>query len=233
MNFHKLSVPSVRDAFVQAIEDKILSGELKVGDRLPSARQLSEEMGVSLTVVNAGMSELSAKGFVDVRPRHGTFVADYRMQGTTETLVAMMRFNGGDLNKRDARSFWESRTAVDPLIADSVKKRANNEQLEQLTPIIGMLRAEKDPEAFCALITDFFQKVYELSDNSLMYLLYHSTVIPQRRLYAQYVQKNGRDLTLRYLISIYEALMCRNAEAAKSRMLAMLNLALEGPTAIV
>ena len=77
------------------------------------------------------------------------------------------------------------------------------------------------------------QKVYELSDNSLMYLLYHSTVIPQRRLYAQYVQKNGRDLTLRYLISIYEALMCRNAEDAKSQMLAMLNLALEGPTAIV
>lgn len=233
MEFNKLSVPSVRDAFVQAIEDKILSGELKVGDRLPSARQLSEEMGVSLTVVNAGMSELSAKGFVTVRPRHGTFVADYRMQGTTETMVSMMRFNGGDLNKRDARSFWESRTAVDPLIADSVKKRANYEQLEQLTPIIEMLRAEKDPEAFCALITDFFQKVYELSDNSLMYLLYHSTVIPQRRLYAQYVQKNGRDLTLRYLISIYEALMCRNAEDAKSQMLAMLNLALEGPTAIV
>lgn len=233
MGFNKLSVPSVRDAFVQTIEDKILSGEMKVGDRLPSARQLSEEMGVSLTVVNAGMSELSAKGFVDVRPRHGTFVADYRMQGTTETMVAMMRFNGGDLNKRDARSFWESRTAVDPLIADSVKKRASDEQLEQLTSIIEKLRTEKESEAFCALITDFFQKVYELSDNSLMYLLYHSTVIPQRRLYAQYIQNNGRDLTLRYLVSIYEALMCRNAEEAKSQMLAMLNLALEGPTAVV
>lgn len=59
---------------------------MKVGDRLPSARQLSEEMGVSLTVVNAGMSELAAKGFVDVHPRHGTFVADYRMQGNTQLL---------------------------------------------------------------------------------------------------------------------------------------------------
>ena len=139
----KKTVPSVREAFVQAIEDKILSGELKVGDRLPPARQLCAEMGVSLTIVNAGMSELAAKGFVEIKPRHGTFVADYRMQGTTETMVAMMRFNGGDLNKRDARSFWESRTAVDPLIVDSIMGRASDEQIAQLTPIIEKLRAEK------------------------------------------------------------------------------------------
>lgn len=36
MEFEKTAVPSVRKAFVQAIEDKILSGELKVGDRLPA-----------------------------------------------------------------------------------------------------------------------------------------------------------------------------------------------------
>lgn len=208
----------MRKAFVQAIEDKILSGELKVGDRLPAARQLCTEMGVSLTIVNAGMSELAAKGFVEIKPRHGTFVADYRMQGTTETMVAMMRFNGGDLNKRDARSFWESRT---------------DEQIAQLTPIIEKLRAEKDLPAFCVLITDYFQKIYELSDNSLMYLLYHSTVIPQRRLYAQYIQANGLDTTLHYLNSIYEGITSRDSERAKREMLAMLNIALEGPTAVV
>ena len=233
MAFDKITVPSVREAFVQAIEDKILSGELKVGERLPSARQLCSDMGVSLTVVNAGMSELASKGFVEIRPRHGSFVADYRMQGTTETMVAMMRFNGGDLNKRDARSFWESRTAVDPLIVDSVMARAGDEQLAKLTPIIEKLRTEEDQTAFCILITDFFQKIYELSDNSLMYLLYHSTVIPQRRLYARYIEKNGQALTLQYLEAIYEGIVSRKPEQAKREMLAMVNLALKGPTAIV
>lgn len=233
MALNKITVPSVREAFVQAIEDKILSGELKVGERLPSARQLCSDMGVSLTVVNAGMSELASKGFVEIRPRHGSFVADYRMQGTTETMVAMMRFNGGDLNKRDARSFWESRTAVDPLIVDSVMARAGDEQLAKLTPIIEKLRTEEDQTAFCILITDFFQKIYELSDNSLMYLLYHSTVIPQRRLYARYIEKNGQALTLQYLEAIYEGIVSRKPEQAKREMLAMANLALKGPTAIV
>lgn len=111
--------------------------------------------------------------------------------------------------------------------------RASDEQIAQLTPIIEKLRAEKDLPAFCVLITDYFQKIYELSDNSLMYLLYHPTVIPQRRLYAQYIQANGLDTTLHYLNSIYEGITSRDSERAKREMLAMLNIALEGPTAVV
>lgn len=232
MPFEKISVPSVREAFVRSIEDKILSGELKVGDRLPPARQLCQDMGVSLTVVNAGMSELASKGFIIIKPRHGTYVADYRMQGTTETMVAMMRFNGGDLNERDARSFWESRSAVDPLIVDSLMRRASDDGIRQLNPIVEKMREEHDISAFCVLITEFFQKIYELSDNSLMYLLYHSTVIPQRRLYALFIQHFGLDTTLQYLIRIHEALVHRQPEQAKKEMLEMISRVLEGPDAI-
>lgn len=232
MAFEKISVPSVREAFVSAIEDKILSGELKVGDRLPPARQLCQDMGVSLTVVNAGITELAAKGFVVVKPRHGTYVADYRMQGTTETMVAMMRFNGGDLNERDARSFWESRTAVDPLIVDSLMRRASDDQIRQLTPIMEQMRQEQDIPRFCVLITEFFQKIYELSDNSLMYLLYHSTVIPQRRLYALYIQHFGWKKTREHLETIYDNIMQRQPEKAKKEMLEMIRPLLEGPDAI-
>ena len=43
---------SVRQSFVQKLENKILSGELSVGEKLPPARELCHIMGVSLTVVN-------------------------------------------------------------------------------------------------------------------------------------------------------------------------------------
>ena len=58
---------SVRQAFVQELENKILSGELSVGEKLPPARELCHIMGVSLTVVNAGVSELVSKGFLEVK----------------------------------------------------------------------------------------------------------------------------------------------------------------------
>lgn len=38
MTFNKINAPSVREIFVRQIENKILSGELKPGDKLPPAR---------------------------------------------------------------------------------------------------------------------------------------------------------------------------------------------------
>ena len=58
MQFQKISTPSLKDLFVKELENKILSGELKVGDKLPSERELASSMQVSRAVVNAGIAEL-------------------------------------------------------------------------------------------------------------------------------------------------------------------------------
>ena len=132
MTFNKISAPSVREIFVRQIENKILSGELKPGDKLPPARELCTIMGVSLTVVNAGISELASKGFVEVKPRHGTYVADYIANGNTETFFSIIRYNGGKINAHEFRSFTESRVALDALIVELVIKRASDEEIAQL-----------------------------------------------------------------------------------------------------
>ena len=82
MQFKKLSTPSLKELFVSELESKILSGELKVGEKLPSERELAEAMQVSRAVVNSGIAEMEQKGFLIVRPRVGTFVEDYRKNGT-------------------------------------------------------------------------------------------------------------------------------------------------------
>ena len=41
----------------------ILSGELAIGEQLPPARELSVKMGVSRTVISAGLVELEKLGF--------------------------------------------------------------------------------------------------------------------------------------------------------------------------
>ena len=58
----------------------ILSGRLMVGEKLPPERELAESMQVSRAVVNSGITELARKGFLIIKPRVGTFVADYRRQ---------------------------------------------------------------------------------------------------------------------------------------------------------
>ena len=100
MRFKEIVAPTIKELFVQQIEKMILSGQLRPGDRIPSERDLSEEMKISKTVVHEGIRELRRLGFVDVTSRRGVTVADYAQTGNLDTLVAIMRFHGGQLDKK-------------------------------------------------------------------------------------------------------------------------------------
>ena len=71
MAFQALVSPSLTDLFVEQVQGMILSGELKVGEKLPTERELAATMKVSLAVVNGGISRLAARGFVRIAPRKG------------------------------------------------------------------------------------------------------------------------------------------------------------------
>jgi GntR family transcriptional repressor for pyruvate dehydrogenase complex len=233
MALDKIKVPSVREAFVQEIENKILSGELKVGDRLPPARELCRLMGVSLTVVNAGVSELASIGFLEVQPRRGTFVADYKLNGRTDAFAAVMRYNGGKLDDHEIRSCCESRIALDSYVAKLAIERAGDQQIAQLGEYAKKLRGITDVDEFCTAITDFYRKLYSMSDNTFLTLLYNSTVEPQKGIYAAYFLKNGFDSTVANTETIYECIAARDADKAGRYLLEAVNSAISGETSIL
>ena len=92
MPFQEISSPSLRKLFVQQLEGLILSGELRPGDRLPTERELADEMKISKTVVHEGLRE-----------------ADYAQTGSLETLMAIMDYHGGLPDKKTASSILDLR----------------------------------------------------------------------------------------------------------------------------
>ncbi|MGI8783302.1 MAG: FadR/GntR family transcriptional regulator [Acidobacteriota bacterium] len=56
------------------MEDLILNGTLRPGDRLPPERELAEKLGVSKTVIREAMRSLATKGLVEIRPGSGMYV---------------------------------------------------------------------------------------------------------------------------------------------------------------
>jgi len=66
MAFHEIVAPTVKALFIQQIEGMILSGELRPGDRLPTERELADEMKISKTVVHEGLRELHRLGVLDI-----------------------------------------------------------------------------------------------------------------------------------------------------------------------
>jgi GntR family transcriptional regulator/MocR family aminotransferase len=57
------------------LREAILGGELPAGERLPSTRDLADQLGISRTVTVLAYEQLLAEGFVEGRPGSGTYVA--------------------------------------------------------------------------------------------------------------------------------------------------------------
>ena len=229
----KAGAASVREQFVRTIESQILSGERKIGDRLPSARELCRMMDVSLTTVNTGLGELAAKGFVNIVPRQGVFVADYLQRGTPEALISLIRFHGGKLGAAEVRNFCEARMAIDPDIAEWVIRRASDEQLDELGALLADYRRSADFEEASERITRFFHRMYQLSGNSFLALIYHSTIPHQILMYTTFMEKNGLGHVTQNAEEIYRLLRARDVPAARQCLIDAMHLPLEGETAIV
>lgn len=63
MAFRKIDAPSIKELFLSQMEEMILSGELKPGDKLPPERELADTMGISKTVVHEGSGSFQDGAF--------------------------------------------------------------------------------------------------------------------------------------------------------------------------
>ena len=214
MGFTKISTVSLTDLFVQQIENMILSGELAVGQRLPSARDLSIQMGVSRPVISAGLIQLEKLGFVEIRPRQGAYVCDYRRKGTVETLVAIMRYNGGAMRRNEVASLLQVRHALETLCMDLVIRHASDGELAQISPLLDRIGAGRTPEETAEAVFAFHHELAVLSGNMLLPLLYHSFRSESLYLWTISCKTGGKAALYEQKLKLYQALLNRDTEEA-------------------
>lgn len=70
----RTDTPLFRQVYL-GLRENILGGMLRAGDRLPSTRDLAEQLGISRTIVVLAYDHLLAEGFVEGRVGSGTYVA--------------------------------------------------------------------------------------------------------------------------------------------------------------
>ncbi len=114
MEFKELVSPSLTDLFIQELQRMILSGELKISERLPTERELSENMKVSRAVVNGGLNQLANMGFIRIAPGKGAFVNDYVAEGDIHVLTAIMEYNGWKFTPEYLEPMLQIRKSIEP-----------------------------------------------------------------------------------------------------------------------
>ena len=214
MGFTKITNVSLTELFVQQIENMILSGELAVGEQLPPARELSVRMGVSRPVISAGLIELEKLGFIEIRPRQGAFVSDYRRKGTVETLVAVMRYNGGAMRDNEVTSLLQVRNSLESLCMELVIQNATDRELASVAPLLQAIEEAKLPEDAADAIYAFHHELAALSGNMLLPLLYHSFKPESLYLWTISFKKEGKQKLCDAKVRLYQALLNRDTQEA-------------------
>lgn len=227
MGFTKITNISLTDLFVQQVENMILSGELAVGEKLPSARDLCDKMGVSRPVISAGLIQLEKLGFVEIRPRQGAFVSDYRRKGTVETLVAIMRYNGGAMRRNEVISLLQVRQSLETLCMEQVIEQASDREFESVGFFLDQIRDAKTPEKTAEAVFAFHHELAVLSGNMLLPLLYHSFQPESLYLWTICGKHFGCRQLYETKLSLYQALLNRNVADANMITLRSIQTAIE------
>ncbi len=191
MEFSRLSAPTLKELFVKQLESMILSGRLPVGTRLPPERDLADSMQVSRAVVNSGVVELARKGFLTIRPRSGTFVADYRRFGTMETFISIVSYNGGMLGRDEIRSVLELRRALDTLAIELCATRITDEEIGRLRTAVDAVGRAKDAEEAVDQAFSFQHQLALYSGNTLIPVIFSSFKSLTRTLWLRFCALYG------------------------------------------
>ncbi|MEG1242945.1 MAG: FCD domain-containing protein [Oscillospiraceae bacterium] len=163
-----------REEFVAEFERRIIAGELKAGEKIPTERELAAGLGLSKTVINSGMTELRQKGFIVIRPRHGAYVADYLKSGNLETLIEIISYNGGKIDDDISRSFIEFRIINERAAASLAALRHSKSDLKALEQICGRLEESENVDEIIDLAFEFHRAVFSATQNAIYPLLFQA-----------------------------------------------------------
>ena len=128
-----LSIRSSAEAIVAWIQEMILRGELKPGDRLPNEPELARMFGVSRGALREALAVLKAKGIIERRPGKGTYI---RRINRAELLGSLAT------KKRDEDLFLdllEVRELVESKVVELAIQRATAKDLEKIETALRLL----------------------------------------------------------------------------------------------
>ena len=170
--FQPVAVGRVSQAIVDQVRALIRTGDLGVGARLPSERELCDRFGVSRVTVREALRILEAGGLIEIRvgSRGGAFVTAPTTgrigEGITD-LLSMSALSAADVT--EARAVFE--LGVVPLVC----QRATEEELEQLLALCDEAERARSAGTYTVTMSfDFHLRVAAAAHNPAIVMLMQS-----------------------------------------------------------
>jgi len=226
MPFRKVHPEKLSASVIRQIEQLILQGMLRPGERLPAERELAERLGVSRPSLREALAELENRDLLVTRPGAGVFVADVLGSAFSPPLIRL--FAGHDEALFDYLSF---RRDLEGLSAERAAQSAGDTDLALIATIFRKMvdaSASGNPEQEARLDAEFHLAIIEAAHNVIMLHMMRSmfSLLREGVFYNRQVmfrQATTREMLLDQHRAINTALQDRNPVAAREAVEAHLD----------
>jgi len=229
ISFSKVTNVSLKEQVVREMENKILSGELKPGDRLPPEREIASAMGISRSLVNLCILELESKGFVSILPRQGAFVNDYKRLGTPQMLLALMDYNIDKMDWTLFDNMVDTRMLLECECTRLAVKNATDEDFMQIENALKVMERHEDMDSFIEGNFTFHRALASASGNAVYAMIFNSFSHAIHFFFKIYFTSiERRDISIGQHQQLYKALRERDEAAALDAIKQTLNMGIKG-----
>lgn len=151
------------------IERLIVAESLRPGDKLPSERELAEQMGVSRTVVREAIRVLSVRGLLRVKSGCGTYVQELSAKDAAASIELFLKLRQ---SSEWLQHIYEVRRVLEVEAAGLAAQRATSKDISTMRASIEQMANHRDdPEEYTRHDVAFHAAVVTATHNDLFGVL--------------------------------------------------------------
>lgn len=206
--FKPIGTVTLRRMIADRIEEAILNGTLREGEKIVE-RRLASQFGTSLTAVREALVALEADGFVTKKPNTATYVTK--------------------LTPDAGKKIFAVRKVLEEFAVEQAARLATKEQIKDLEKayeeLLRTARA-KQREHFIQSDFDFHEKIWAIADNEYLESALRRVLVPIYAFSAMRIQ-SGEAIDLLHdaqsHLAVLEAIKAKDPELARKCFLSALD----------
>jgi DNA-binding FadR family transcriptional regulator len=147
---------------ISIFKDKIISGELKPGDQIPTEAELMEQLDLSRTPIREAIKILEAIGIIEIKRGEGMFLRETTSKMNLNPLIMGLILHSGNIN-----SLIEFRQYFEHMIIEFAWKHCTEQDYQKLVDHLKIQEATLDigTEDWIEQDLQFHYKILEITRN--------------------------------------------------------------------
>ncbi|TVR29788.1 MAG: FadR family transcriptional regulator [Spirochaetaceae bacterium] len=187
----QIEVKRVTETIIERLEDGILSGELEVGEKLPSEQELATQAGVGRRAIREALKALEMKGLISIRKGSGAFVIRNDFDNYIETLSRNIQAYL-HVNRATLAHILQYREILGGSVISILAARQNEAAIERIAATLARqeLALEKNSASlYTKAHIDYHLAIIDSLENPVVSMMYTQII----RLLQPYMRRSGSD----------------------------------------